>query len=435
MISLVEVQHYRSLQYIRSELTPFQVLVGPNGSGKTSFLDVLAFISSLLSHASGLEATIAERTSNFRDLVWGRIDDSFELAVEAVIPADIRNNLEDQHFDTIRYEVGIGINFDTLQVELQHEKVMLIRRERPSVILPTYELFPSNSISLPKSGSIAYPQGTQGNYTKMIMSRQSNGESNYYPEPIKEDTDNDYKSNGKIPAFQLKHHTSSFKALPPDSTKFPVALWFKDLLTNGIQQIILNSLFIRRASPPGRGKQFLPDGSNLPWIVADLIQKHPERVQEWIRHIQTAIPDIVDIRTVEREDDKHRYLMVKYSGGFEVPSWMVSDGTLRLLALTLLAYIPDLTGMYLIEEPENGIHPRAVETVIQSLASVYNSQILLATHSPVIISTMQPEDILCFAKNNNGATEIVAGNNHPALQQWKGSPNLGNLFAGGVLGA
>jgi predicted ATPase len=113
---------------------------------------------------------------------------------------------------------------------------------------------------------------------------------------------------------------------------------------------------------------------------------------------------------------------------------MASDGTLRLLALTLPAYLPDFTGVYLIEEPENGIHPRAVETMFQSLSSVYDAQILLASHSPVILSMVEADKVLCFAKTDNGATDIVPGNRHPALKDWKGETNLGTLFAGGVLG-
>ncbi|OAT82356.1 hypothetical protein A6M21_09435 [Desulfotomaculum copahuensis] len=113
---------------------------------------------------------------------------------------------------------------------------------------------------------------------------------------------------------------------------------------------------------------------------------------------------------------------------------MASDGTLRLLALTLPAYLPDFKGIYLIEEPENGIHPRAVEAMFQSLSSVYNAQILLATHSPVILSQAGADNILCFARTANGATDIVPGNKHPALREWRGETNLSVLFAGGVLG-
>ena len=113
---------------------------------------------------------------------------------------------------------------------------------------------------------------------------------------------------------------------------------------------------------------------------------------------------------------------------------MASDGTLRLLALTLPAYLPDIQGVYLIEEPENGIHPRAVETMFQSLSSVYDAQILLATHSPVILSMANASDVLCFGKTSEGAADIVSGNDHPALSDWHGETNLGVLFASGVLG-
>ncbi len=181
-------------------------------------------------------------------------------------------------------------------------------------------------------------------------------------------------------AFKLGPQKSALGNLPADETQFPVTTWFRNLLTEGVQPFVLNSLLIRKASPPGQGRGFKPDGSNLPWVIEDLNKKDPSRFHDWIAHLQTALPEIESIRTVEREDDRHRYLLIKYNGGLEIPSWMVSDGTLRLLALTLPAYLTELTGIYLIEEPENGIHPRAVETVFQSLSSVYDAHILLTTH-------------------------------------------------------
>jgi predicted ATPase len=227
---------------------------------------------------------------------------------------------------------------------------------------------------------------------------------------------------------------SALANLPEDESRFPVATWLKGLLGSGVQQLILNSLLIRRASPPGKGRDLEADGSNLPWVVHDLEEKFPESLEAWLAHLRTALPDLEGVRTVERPDDRHRYLMLRYQGSIEVPSWMASDGTLRLLALTLPAYLPTFEGIYLIEEPENGIHPRAVETMIQSLTSVYDAQILLATHSPVILSTVDPEEVLCFAKTDEGATDIVLGSEHPALREWRGETNLGTLFAAGVLG-
>ena len=191
---------------------------------------------------------------------------------------------------------------------------------------------------------------------------------------------------------------------------------------------------MRKPSPPGKTRGFRPDGSNLPWVVETLKKSNPKRFKDWIAHLRTAIPDIKDIRTFERPEDKHRYLKIRYSNKLEVPSWMVSDGTLRLMALTIIAYLPELHGIYLIEEPENGIHPQAVETVFQSLSSVYDAQVFIATHSPEILSCADVQNILCFSKTESGETDIVSGNNHPALRDWHGEVNISMLYAGGVLG-
>lgn len=143
--------------------------------------------------------------------------------------------------------------------------------------------------------------------------------------------------------------------------------------------------------------------------------------------------DFVDVNTQVRDEDRHCYLRVQYRSGVTVPSWGLSDGTLRMFALTLLPYLPDLDGPVLIEEPENGIHPPAVETVYESLSSVYDTQVLVATHSPVFLSCAEPQDMLCFALDEDGKTDVVLGSDHPRLRDWQHETDLGTLFAGGVL--
>jgi predicted ATPase len=147
-----------------------------------------------------------------------------------------------------------------------------------------------------------------------------------------------------------------------------------------------------------------------------------------------VFPDIRAIEVHEREVDRHLYLATaRRTTGPRLPAWLLSDGTLRFLALTLLAYLPPQDSIYLIEEPENGIHPRALEAVFQSLSSVYEGQILVATHSPLMLSLTQPEQLLCFTREHV-TTEIVQGNHHPRLRDWRGESSLGVLFAAGVLG-
>jgi len=419
MITLIEALKFRCLRDITQPLGPFHVLVGPNASGKTTFLDVVAFLGRLVS--DGLDAAIGERTQNFEDLVWGRHDDAFELAIEAVIPEGVRVLLDANGYDTVRYELQLEAEKRSGEIRIAAEKVLLKHHVPMGPVQRT--LFPESS-RLRRT----IVSGKAGPGEKLVINKVRGGNDNFYPEV--------YEKPGKywVPAFKLGPRKSALGNLPADESKFPATAWFKGLLGQGVQQLVLNSLLIRKASPPGQVRGFKPDGSNLPWVIADLQRKSKGRFDDWIAHLRTALPDLESIRTVEREDDKHRYLVLIYRGGLEVPSWMASDGTLRLLALTLPAYLPDLTGVFLIEEPENGIHPRAVEAMFQSLSSVYGAQILLATHSPVILGIVDVAKVLCFAKASSGETDIVAGSDHPALRDWQGETNLAVLFAGGVLG-
>jgi predicted ATPase len=421
MISLIEALNFRCLRFIQQPMGPFHVLVGPNASGKTTFLDVVAFLSDLVSKPEGLEYAIGERTNDFRDLVWGREGDRFELTVEARIPEGRRHLLAVEDYDTVRYEVAIGVDPQSTEIGIVAERGWLkvsqqTPRQRQQTMFPWPEEPPDTIVTAHRQKK-----------GRSLFAKAAGGNDNYY-------ADAHPKEGRWAPSFKLGSRKSTLANLPEDEENFPVSTWFKQLLSKGVERIVLNSLLIRKASPPGQVRGFKPDGSNLPWVVAGLEDSNPARLKEWMAHVRTALPDLEDVRTVVRPDDRHRYLILVYRGGLEVPSWMASDGTLRLLALTLPAYLEDFRGIYLIEEPENGIHPRAVETMHQSLSSVYDAQILMATHSPVILSVVKPEDVLCFAKTAEGATDIVAGDRHPKLSDWQGEENLGVLFAGGVLG-
>ena len=381
---------------------------------------MVGFLGRLISE--GLEDAVGDRTQNFQDLVFGRKGDAFELAIEAEIPKDRKAKLK-RDFDTIRYEIRIGLDKSTQKVEIQVEKAWLKPWDEPTVVQRA--LFPADADG---PGSIVTERARAG--WQSVLSKAPSGNDNFYVE-VREANG----GKGWFPSIRLGPRKSVLANLPEDESKFPVSTWLKSMLAEGIQNFVLNSLLIRRASPPSKGKGLKPDGSNLPWAVHELERpENKERFDSWIQHLRTALPDLKTIRTVERTDDRHRYLMLVYEGGLEVPSWMASDGTLRLLALTVPAYLPDFRGIWLIEEPENGIHPMAVETMYQSLSSVYEAQVLLATHSPVIVSLAEVDKVLCFKKTSSGATDIVLGKNHPALRNWKGEVNLSVLFAGGVLG-
>ncbi|MDZ4784267.1 MAG: AAA family ATPase [Planctomycetia bacterium] len=424
MFSRVQTRHFRSLKAVDQPLGPIQALVGPNASGKTTFLDVIALLSDLMRGRGDVRDAIRSRSASFEKLLWqgqrnGSVHgNAFQLAVESPIPDAVRLRMSDDkhHFALVRYEIEIGLDAESNELGLNHETLWLRTRTESAVPEPQL-VFPF----VPESAPSILERSRSG--FRVAVKKNPGGNDNYYTEGAKSYT----------PSFKLGRGKLALANIPADEASFPVSSWFRDMLESGIQTVTLNSHMIRQPSPPGLGLRFQADGSNLPWVLADL-RKDPRRFSDWLDHVRTALPDIADIDTIEREEDRHRYLVVKYSNGALVPSWLVSDGTLRLLALTIPAYMKDLGGVFLIEEPENGIHPRAIETVVQSLSSIYGGQVLIATHSPVALNLMAPNQILCFAKDKVGATAIVSGDRHPALQQWKrGEPDLGILFAAGIL--
>jgi len=419
MFTRIQTRSFRCLKSVDQTLGQFRALVGPNASGKTTFLDVIGLLGDLVKNRGDVFETVNARSANFDKLVWMSQGNSFQLAIEAAIPESIRQVMakDKQRFTSIRYEVEFGIELKKNVIGLNHENLWL-KEPESKTIFQQRDFFPAPQSDAPSLISRSNQRGQ-----KAALTKKPGGNDNYYTEGRK----------SYMPSFKLGPGKSALANIPADTDSFPVSTWFRSLLEKGVQAFVLNSQLMKKPAPPGLGTRFQTDGSNLPWVVAELKQD-TKRFQTWIKHVRTALEDIKDIDSVERPEDKHRYLVIEYMNGAKVPSWLVSDGTLRLLTLTIPAYLPDLEGTFLIEEPENGIHPRAIETVLQSLSSIYRSQVLVATHSPVALNMIDPEKILCFSKDQAGATDIVSGDRHPALRDWKkGEPDLGVLFASGIL--
>jgi len=420
VIERVEALKYKSLRYVNQQLRPFQVLIGPNASGKSAFLDTVDFLGDLIEE--GADYAVRSRATSVRELVWQREGEQFELAVELRFPQELRERLASagRPYARCRYEVAIGVDLTRGGIQTVGENFLLLpeRRDagRAQALLFPVEPEPPDSILLAKHAHVRAG-------SKRVVRLAEEGKAYFWSEltgwnfPL--------RPGGDKPALAQ---------VPEDEGLFPVSNWARRLLAEGAQVLALNSAEMRHPCSPLAPHTFQPDGSNLPVVVRRLQEESPHKHQAWVKHLRAVLPDLEAVEVRERLEDRHLYLVATYSSGLKVPSWLISDGTLRLLALTLLAYITPGGRVYLIEEPENGIHPSAVEAVFQSLSSVYGDQVLIATHSPVMLGLADPQQILCFARTASGSTDIVTGSEHPALAGWRGEVNLGVLYASGLLG-
>jgi predicted ATPase len=412
MIRLIEAKNYRCLKDLRQSLGPFHVLVGPNASGKSSFMDVMAFLNRLVT--DGVDAAVAKR-GDIHDLFWDRKGNRFEIAIEAVVPEDRRKPVTAHRGDRtscVRYEVAIGVD-DSGESKILDEQVLLLPEhgDTPEMIRESFsprESSPWMRIVVPKSNGaepFLFPEmwnpADQGGHAYAIV----------------------YRATGK---------KSIFGNL--SEAEFPTPIWLESVLRNHVTRVNLDPHVLQTPSRPGQGMVFVGNGSNFPWLVEELERRDPTLYKEWLDHMRTALPDVKGLRVVERAEDRHRYVMVRYSGGLELPSWSLSEGTLCLLALTFLAYWSQPDSIYLIEEPESHIHPLNIEVAMQSLSSVYGGQVLIATHSPAILAMTDVDKVLAFSRDDALGTRVIPGNEHPRLRDWKGEVSLGTLFASGVLG-
>ncbi len=420
MIRRIQALNYRCLRHVDVALDPFHVLVGPNASGKSTLFDVVAFLGDMV--RDGLEAAVEKRTGNFQDLVWGRPKDDlgFELAVEFDISDPMKQRLPaDKKYETFRYEVAIKGKEDRVVIDAERGLLTPRRnwKQRQLSIFP----FPLNPVN-----TILLGGGRPG--IRTILSKSGETDNfNIEVSPL--------AGKGWATSISFGPYRSALGNLPESPEAFPVATGIKRMLGTQVKLLALDGVKMREASPPSlRRNGFSSDGANLSWMIAGLKKGDHENYRQWLEHVRTTLKDIKEIHVEERPDDRHAYLAVEYDTGIRVPSWGISDGTLRFLALTLIPYLNDKGYLYLLEEPENGIHPLAIEAVYDSLASAYDSQALAATHSSAFLRMARPEEVLCFARDENGATDIVRGTDHPLLRDWQGAVDIDVLFARGIIG-
>ena len=422
MITHIDVTNYRCFEKLSIPIGDLAVVAGANGSGKTTLLDIPVLLGDLLRSRSVSDAFMdpllnrGARASSLGELCFRHNGESFSLGIEARLPDSVREAVVALSTPTvqkdaskqpthIRYELRLRVSAH--QMAVQNEYLFLFKHSEE------YE-----AQRLPLQGENA----NQDDW-RFIINRAYGGESTFRPEG----------RGGKRSAQIDETLPALLRIQVENKAEFPASTWLLNLLLDGVVFFDPTWSKLRSPSQPGlKRKPLLSSGENLPWLALRLQEEAPDRFAAWVAHVRTALPQITGISVREREDDHHAYFRVQYEAGFEVTSSGLSEGTLRILALTLIAYIDDAPRFLVVEEPENSVHPQGIETVMQSLRSLYDRQVWVSTHSPVVLATTELSELLITRLARSGAASVIPGEQHPRLASWKGAIDLGSLFATGV---
>jgi predicted ATPase len=164
---------------------------------------------------------------------------------------------------------------------------------------------------------------------------------------------------------------------------------------------------LRKPSPTTAPDDLEPNGRNLATVLARIegetrTADRPRGVLPDIAaSLSNVIPGVSDLQVVESRESRDLRVQIAFRGNPPFSSRVVSDGTLRVLALLTFLHDPKRRGVLCYEEPENGVHPARLNALINELSDLVTdlsedpvsndrrlSQIIINSHSPVVLSAM-----------------------------------------------
>ena len=149
-------------------------------------------------------------------------------------------------------------------------------------------------------------------------------------------------------------------------------------------------------------------------------REHKERFQRILDRIAEKIPGIEKIDT-EKSSDK-RLLLRFHSKGFSEPFYAqeMSDGTLKVFAYLLLLEDPTPPPFICIEEPENGLYHKLLESLALEFRAhakglKNSSQVFITTHQPYFVDALTPEEVWILEKGDDGFSVIRRASEDPVV--------------------
>lgn len=173
---------------------------------------------------------------------------------------------------------------------------------------------------------------------------------------------------------------------------------------------------MRAAQPPADARDIGVLGGDIAPFLYRLRAEHPKYFQAITRTLRSIVPSVENI-SVELDKRRGTLDILVRQAGVDYSSRIMSEGTLRVLALCAIAINPWGGSLFAFEEPENGVHPRRLELIAQLLVSVavmQDRQVVVTTHSPLFCDAVlksarsKAGDIGLFNVRREGAATVIA---------------------------
>ena len=191
----------------------------------------------------------------------------------------------------------------------------------------------------------------------------------------------------------------------------------------------------------GPQKHLNVHGDNLGNVVQFIQREHPARFQSILKEIARSIPGIDRIETERTADGR---LLLKFNDkGFQDPFYaqQMSDGTLKVFAYLLLLHNPTPPPFLCIEEPENGLYHKLLETLAHEFREHASeqgggSQVFITTHQPYFVNALDPKEVWILEKGGDGFSTVRRASDDPVVNNMvaEGLP-LGGLWYSDYLDA
>jgi predicted ATPase len=441
MLTRLEVNGFKNLVDLRVDFGAFTCIAGENGAGKSNVFDAIQFLSllagtSMMEAAQGVRGVHGERLGDPRDLFWNGYyssDRRMSFAAEMIVPAEVEDDFGRPTTPTIsflRYELEVGYQPPSGLEKIGRLVLLSERLEHINQRDAAEHLrFPHSVRDFRRRVIFGRRSGTAFISTtyedrEPIISIHQDGGSRGQPRPA---------AASRAPATVVSTVTRNDD---------PTILAAKREMQSW-RRLALEPSALRASDRYVDPRSMDSDGRHLPATLYRIAttEEPVEDPDRLYARITSRLAELVgvDVRRLRVEADDVRELLTVHleeASDLQLPARSLSEGTLRFLALCVLLEDSSVQGLLCMEEPENGIHPANLESMVrlvQDLAVDPNlppgpdnpfRQVIINTHSPAIVQLVAPQDLL-FATSGPRRTPdgiLVQGLQlRPLLNTWRAS--------------